>query len=69
MEPKEFGNITADQLREYMRLHGEEDYLLVDVRKPHEYEKGHIPGAYLLPVGELSARLRELPLDRDIIFY
>ncbi len=69
MERKEFRNITADELREYMQIHREEDYLLVDVRKPHEYSKGHIPGAHLLPVGELSARLSELPLDKDIIFY
>lgn len=69
MGRKEFRNITADELREYMRMHREEDYLLVDVRNPKEYRKGHIPGARLLPVGELSARLSELPLDRDIIFY
>ncbi len=69
MGRKEFRNITADELREYMRMHKEEDYLLVDVRKPDEYEKGHIPGARLLPVGELSARLSELPQDKDIIFY
>jgi len=69
MGRKEFTNVTADELREYMRTHKEEDYLLVDVRNPKEYGKGHIPGAYLLPVGELSARLSELPLDRDIIFY
>lgn len=69
MGNEEFINITADELREYMRTHQEEDYLLVDVRKPKEYGQGHIPGARLLPVGELSARLGELPLDRDIIFY
>ncbi|MCF6187814.1 MAG: hypothetical protein L3J49_10150 [Desulfobulbaceae bacterium] len=69
MGRKEFTNVTADELREYMRTHKEEDYLLVDVRNPKEYRKGHIPGACLMPVGELSARLSELPLDRDIIFY
>ena len=69
MGSEEFRNITADELREYMRTHQEKDYLLVDVRKPREYSQGHIPGAYLLPVSELSARLSELPLDRDIIFY
>jgi len=69
MENTEFRNVTSDELHEYMRTHQEKDYLLVDVRTPREYSQGHIPGAYLLPLGELSARLGELPLDKDIIFY
>ncbi len=69
MENTEFRNVTSDELHEYMRTHQEKDYLLVDVRKPREYSQGHIPGAHLLPLGELSARLGELPLDKDIIFY
>jgi len=69
MENTEFRNVTSDELHEYMRTHQEKDYLLVDVRTPREYSHGHIPGAHLLPLGELSARLGELPLDKDIIFY
>ncbi len=66
---KDFTNLSADELRAYLQNNREEDYLLVDVRQPREYSQGHIPGARLLPLGELSARLSELPLDRDIIFY
>jgi rhodanese-related sulfurtransferase len=41
--------------------------LLVDVREPSEYSAGHIPGAITLPLGDLAARLSELPRDRLII--
>ncbi len=40
---------------------------LLDVRQPDEYREGHIPGATLIPLGELSRRTNELPHDREII--
>ena len=33
---------------------------VVDVREPHEYEAGHVPGAVNIPVGELAGRAGEL---------
>lgn len=30
----------------------------VDVREPDEYEMGHIPGAVLLPLGQVTPRQR-----------
>lgn len=39
---------------------------VVDVREPHEYVSGHVPGALLMPVGEVPARRRELPSDRRL---
>ncbi len=41
---------------------------LVDVREPWEYQKGHIPGAQLIPVSSVFARREELSRDTDIIF-
>lgn len=61
--------VDVQGLRQYMEQHRESDYLLVDVRQPDEYLGGHIPGSVLLPLGELPARLDELPLDRDVVFY
>lgn len=40
---------------------------LLDVRQPEEYQSGHIPGARLIPLGELSTRIRELPKNQEII--
>ena len=66
---EQFENITADELRSYITSHHERDYVLVDVRQLKEYVQGHIAGANLIPLGELTARMTELPTDRDIVFY
>lgn len=42
---------------------------VLDVRPAEEYRAGHIPGALSVPVGELKARLKELPKDREIVAY
>jgi thioredoxin 1 len=34
---------------------------LLDVRNPDEYEEKHVPGAVLIPLGELAARVEEIP--------
>ncbi|MCP4107942.1 MAG: sulfurtransferase [Desulfobacteraceae bacterium] len=69
MDSKEFENLTADELKKYIKKHNEKDYLLVDVRQPHEYTNGHIPGAKLMLVMQLESRLYDLPGDKDMIFY
>lgn len=43
--------------------------LLLDVRPRAEFEAGHLRGAINVPVEELSARVDELPQDRQIITY
>lgn len=66
---EEYQDISVERLREYMARRQENDYLLVDVRQPDEYAKGHIPGAVLMPLGEIPERMRELPVDKDIVVY
>lgn len=39
---------------------------ILDVRTPEEWVAGHVPGATLIPLDELSNRLSELPQDEDI---
>lgn len=34
---------------------------VVDVREPHEYEEAHVPGARLIPLGEVPDRVAEVP--------
>jgi NADPH-dependent 2,4-dienoyl-CoA reductase/sulfur reductase-like enzyme/rhodanese-related sulfurtransferase len=41
--------------------------LLLDVRSPAEAEQVRIPGAILIPLGQLRERLHELPRGREII--
>ena len=42
---------------------------LVDVREPHEYEIARIPGARLIPLGELPSRLHELDSADHIVVH
>lgn len=37
--------------------------ILIDIREPEEHATGVAPGARLLPMRQLSARLAEIPLD------
>ena len=34
---------------------------VIDVREPHEYEEAHVPGATLIPLGEVPDRVAEVP--------
>lgn len=65
----QYQNISVEQVKAFMKDHHEDEYMLVDVRQPNEYEKEHIPGAVLIPLGELAARAGELPNGRSLIFY
>jgi len=40
--------------------------IVVDVREPGEYVGGHVPGATLVPMGQLSSRVHELPKDMPV---
>lgn len=40
---------------------------LLDVRQPEEFRSGHVPGAKLIPLGELRTRMNELPKDQEIL--
>jgi len=46
-----------------------DDYNLIDVRQPGEYANGHLPGAKLIPLGDLSDRARELDPDKPTVVY
>jgi rhodanese-related sulfurtransferase len=45
------------------------DFTLLDVREAKERDAGAIPGSVHIPLGELRARLGELPRDREIVVH
>lgn len=47
------------------------DMVILDVRTKREYNSGHIPGAILIPVNELSTRIKELTVhyNKPILVY
>jgi rhodanese-related sulfurtransferase len=64
-----FRDVSADELRVLMQSQGESGYELIDVRERDEYEGRHLPGARLIPLSELEARVGEVRADRHTIFY
>ncbi|TFD91031.1 rhodanese-like domain-containing protein [Cryobacterium lactosi] len=42
------------------------DPVVVDVREPYEFDAGHTAGAILIPLGELSERLGEVPREAPV---
>jgi rhodanese-related sulfurtransferase len=40
---------------------------ILDVREVSEWQQFHIPGATLIPLGELPNRLTEVPKDRQVV--
>jgi adenylyltransferase/sulfurtransferase len=53
------------------RLEGPEPPFLLDVREPHEWEIGNLAesGAVLIPYGDVSSRMEELPRERALVVY
>ena len=43
--------------------------LLLDVREPFERELAVIEPSVHIPMGEIAARLEEIPKDRDVVVY
>ncbi|MFZ7126269.1 MAG: rhodanese-like domain-containing protein [Desulfobacterales bacterium] len=60
--------LTAGELQGRLSELDEKDYLLIDVRQPHEYAESHLPGARLIPLLEFEAKLFSMPFDRELIF-
>lgn len=57
------GEITASDAL-HLALKGT---MLLDVREPNEWARGHSPLATALPMSQLEDRINEVPIDRDIL--
>ena len=58
-----YEQITGAEVKALMDR--ESGYVILDVREQYEYDEGHIPGAILIPYGEIEdCAEKELP-DKD----
>ncbi len=62
-------SIDWEQAHQLIKDNSQEAVVFLDVRQPGEYSSGHLPGARLLPLGELDKRLGELEQDKHIVIY
>ncbi len=59
------GDITPKEVK--AKLDRGDKFQLIDVREPHEYQICSIPGAKLIPLGELPKRLNELDPSVELV--
>lgn len=62
-------NLNAADAEKFMSGLRPQDYSLLDVRQPWEYEEFHLPGATLIPLPELPERIDELNSDNPVLAY
>ena len=62
-------SLNWEEAHELVQQHSSGDVTFLDVRQPGEYERGHLPGAKLIPLGELENRLDELDREKPIVIY
>jgi NADPH-dependent 2,4-dienoyl-CoA reductase/sulfur reductase-like enzyme/rhodanese-related sulfurtransferase/two-component sensor histidine kinase len=53
----------------HRKMQNREDFVLLDVSSPQEYEEARLPGSVLIPSGALRSRLSDIPKDRDIVTF
>ena len=59
--PVDIDVATAGKLREMPEV------MILDVREQSEWDEVHIPGATLIPMGDIPARIKEIPTDKTVI--
>lgn len=67
LKKMELARITPAEL--WDQLHGGDDVFVVDLRQSLAEEQGLITGAVRISPGDLSARVQEIPRDRDIVLF
>jgi glyoxylase-like metal-dependent hydrolase (beta-lactamase superfamily II) len=63
METATIRQISVDELNELLLVGG--DLKILDVRRPAEYNDGHVPGAETIPLGHALGDAASESLDRD----
>jgi 3-mercaptopyruvate sulfurtransferase SseA len=62
-------SMNSDEAKGFMSGKTLDEFTLLDVRQPGEYEKNHIPGSKLIPIGELDKRLDEIDPSKPVLTY
>jgi adenylyltransferase/sulfurtransferase len=61
------GEITVTEVKS--KLDRGDNFVLIDVREPHEHQICNIPQAKLIPLGQVAKRLGELDPQADIVVH
>jgi adenylyltransferase/sulfurtransferase len=61
------GEILVTEVKQ--KLDRGDNFVLIDVREPHEYRIASIPGAKLIPLGEFPKHVGEFDPEADIVIH
>jgi rhodanese-related sulfurtransferase/rubrerythrin len=66
---KKAKGLDPDKAREFIAERSVNDYQLLDVRQPREYENEHLPGARLIPLKQLPEKQAGLDHKKPLLVY
>ena len=62
-------SMSVDEAKQFMKEREPDEYNLIDVREQKEYTEKHIPGAQLIPVGQIDGRVHEMDSEKPTVVY
>jgi rhodanese-related sulfurtransferase len=62
-------SVSPSEAKKIMNANSPDDFNLIDVRQPNEYENSHIPGSKLIPIAELDNKLDDLDPTKPTLVY
>jgi len=57
--------ITPEEVKR--KIDGGEETQIIDIRPAEQFERGHIPGAKNIPMGDLPRRIEEVDWGDDVV--
>jgi len=69
VQPTQSDPTQIDAIELKQKLDRGDNFTLIDVREPHEYQIGRIPGSHLIPLGELPKHLGELDPQAEYVMH
>lgn len=62
-------SMSTAEAKSYMAERSQDEFNLIDVRQPKEYQASHLPGSKLIPISELDNRLDEIDPSKPTLVY
>lgn len=68
-EEREFDIINRISPEDLEKVYSKDNTILIDVRKPNEYNAEHVDGAINIPLDYINENLSEFPKDKDFVIH
>ncbi|MCP4751190.1 MAG: sulfurtransferase [Proteobacteria bacterium] len=65
----EVKSMRTEEAKSFVESRATYSYQLIDVRQPEEYAKSHLPGATLIPLGDLVAGQGDIDKGKPVLVY